>query len=72
MARRRSNTGIPGLSFSWKRATGLSAEKARLSRALGVPLTRSGRQRKLGRSLGCGVVLALMGLPLALVHLLRA
>lgn len=57
MKRRR---GIPGVSFSWRRATGLSAAKARVSRAIGVPLTRSGRQRKLGRALGCAVVLALL------------
>jgi hypothetical protein len=36
--------------FSWKRAVGLSAAKARLSRRLHVPLTRSGRQRKVGRA----------------------
>ena len=42
-----------GFSFSWRRATGYSAAKGRLSRKIGVPLTRSGRQRKLARSLGC-------------------
>jgi hypothetical protein len=45
-----------GFSFSWKRALGISAPKARLSRQLGVPLTRSGRQRKAGRALGCLVL----------------
>jgi hypothetical protein len=39
----------PGLSFSWKRAIGLSGMKARISREIGVPLTESGRERKLGR-----------------------
>jgi hypothetical protein len=34
--------------FSWKRALGTSAAKARLSRRIGVPLTRSGQQRKFG------------------------
>ncbi len=34
--------------FSWKRLIGLSAAKARISRKIGIPLTRSGRQRKLG------------------------
>jgi hypothetical protein len=34
--------------FSWKRALGISTAKARLSRRIGVPVTRSGRQRKLG------------------------
>jgi len=51
--------GIPGLSFSWKRALGLSAAKGRLSRKLGVPLTRYGRQRKMGAALGCSLVLCL-------------
>jgi hypothetical protein len=49
-----------GLSFSWRRAIGASAAKARLSRSIGIPLTRSGRERKAGRlvtsSLGAGVV----------------
>jgi hypothetical protein len=34
--------------FSWKRFVGISAFKARISRKIGIPLTRSGRQRKLG------------------------
>jgi len=42
---------LPGLSFSWRRALGVSAAKARLSRQIGVPLTAAGRQRKLGRFL---------------------
>lgn len=50
MGRRK---GIPGLSFSWKRATGLSAAKGRLSRQLGIPLTKQGRQRKAGAATGC-------------------
>ncbi len=33
MSRRRS--GIPGLSFSWRRALGISAAQARLSRKIG-------------------------------------
>lgn len=44
-----------GFSFSWKRALGISAAKGRLSRKLGIPLTRSGRQRKIGRMTGCCV-----------------
>lgn len=34
--------------FSWKRFFGLSAYKARISKQIGIPLTRSGRQRKIG------------------------
>jgi hypothetical protein len=39
--------------FSWRRLSGYSAAKSRLSRGIGIPLTRSGRQRKLGRAMGC-------------------
>lgn len=34
--------------FSWKRLLGISALKAKISRKIGIPLTKSGRQRKLG------------------------
>ena len=47
-ARRRTY----GLSFSWKRALGVSAAKGRLSRKIGIPLTKSGRERKAGRAIG--------------------
>ena len=49
-----------GFSFSWKRATGISGMKSRVSRKTGIPLTRSGRQRKVGRAAGCCVPLAFM------------
>src|SRR5258708_6829103 len=49
-----------GFSWSWKRASGLSGAKGRLSREIGIPLTRSGRERKLGRLL-MGGWLPLMG-----------
>jgi hypothetical protein len=42
--------------FSWKRAVGITRAKQRVSRATGIPWTRSGRQRKLGRMVGCGCV----------------
>lgn len=41
--------------FSWKRAVGISAAKSRISRKTGIPLTRSGRQRKMGKMMGCMV-----------------
>lgn len=60
--------------FSWKRAVGLSAAKARFSRQIGIPLTRSGRQRKLGRIVsggGCLVAaLWVISIPVAVVVLL--
>jgi len=43
--------------FSWNRLLGISAAKARISRQIGIPLTRSGRQRKLGRAMGCMTLL---------------
>lgn len=39
---------IPGLSFSWKRAFGVTKAKRRIARATGIPTSRSGRQRKYG------------------------
>jgi len=42
--RHRHNYG----GFSVSRLLGVSAAKARVGRAIGIPLTRSGRQRKLG------------------------
>jgi hypothetical protein len=60
--------------FSWKRAVGLSAAKARLSRRIGVPLTKSARQRKLGKLVsggGCLVLfLLVVSIPVALVAFL--
>ena len=38
-----------GFSFSWKRALGISAAKGKVSRTIGIPLTRSGIERKVGR-----------------------
>lgn len=48
---RRSNTGIPGLSFSWKRALGVTRAKQQFARSTGIPTTRSGMERKLGSML---------------------
>ncbi|NLN78670.1 MAG: hypothetical protein GX141_07115 [Armatimonadetes bacterium] len=39
--------------FSWKRLLGISAAKSKISRKIGIPLTRSGRQRKVGAAMGC-------------------
>ncbi len=32
--------------FSWKRATGISSMKRKISKATGVPTTKAGRKRK--------------------------
>lgn len=49
---KRSNTGIPGLSFSWKRALGVTQMKRDISKATGIPTTKAGRQRKIGKMFG--------------------
>lgn len=43
---------IPGLSFSWKRALGITKMKRKISKATGIPTTKAGRQRKLDKLLG--------------------
>ena len=64
-----------GFSFSWKRALGISGAKQRLSRKIGIPLTRSGRHRKIGRMVtkgtGCCLVLIVtLGLFIGAVKLI--
>ena len=39
---------IPGLSFSWKRALGITQAKQQFSRKTGIPTSRAGLERKIG------------------------
>lgn len=39
---------IPGLSFSLKRAIGVTALKQKVSKKTGIPLTKQGLERKIG------------------------
>ena len=52
--------------FSWKRAMGVSSAKSRVSRSIGIPLTKSGRQRKVGKAamgcMGCGCLLPVLAM----------
>lgn len=43
---------ISGLSFSWKKALGITKAKRKISKATGIPLTKSGRRNKIGKILG--------------------
>jgi len=52
--------------FSWKRFLGISAAKSRISRRIGIPLTRSGRERKIGRMVTGGGCLVILGLGIAI------
>lgn len=49
MARRNSNNLIPGLSFSWKRALGITQAKQKIARETGIPTTKAGIERKIGK-----------------------
>lgn len=44
MAKRKS--AIPGLSFSWKRALGVTSAKRKIAKATGIPTTKQGRRNK--------------------------
>ena len=39
-----------GLSFSWKRAVGITSVKQKFARKTGIPTTKSGLERKVGKS----------------------
>ena len=43
---------IPGLSFSWKRALGITKMKRKIAKATGIPTTKQGRRNKLAKNLG--------------------
>ena len=47
----KKKSGIPGLSFSLKRALGITQCKQKVSRETGIPLTRGGIERKIGSTI---------------------
>lgn len=51
MAKKKSSTGIPGLSFSWKRALGITQAKRNIARTTGLPTSQAGLERKIGKSI---------------------
>ena len=46
---------IPGLSFSLKRAVGISGLKTKVARAVGIPTTKQGLERKIGSAIIKGI-----------------
>lgn len=42
---------IPGLSFSLKRALGISQIKQKIARETGVPMSKAGLERKIGKNI---------------------
>jgi hypothetical protein len=57
---RKGKTNMNRGGFSWKRFVGISAAKSRISRSIGIPLTKSGRQRKIGKMVTGGGCLVTM------------
>ncbi len=43
--------GNYGFSFSWKRLVGISGLKNSIARKTGIPTTKGGMERKIGRSI---------------------
>ena len=39
---------IPGLTFSWKRALGITQLKQKIARETGVPTSKQGVERRIG------------------------
>lgn len=39
---------IPGVTFSWKRALGITKIKQQIARETGIPTTKQGLERKIG------------------------
>lgn len=42
---------IPGLSFSWKRAVGFTQAKQKIARKTGIPTSKAGLERKIGKTI---------------------
>lgn len=40
---------IPGVSFSWKRAVGITQVKQQIARKTGIPTSKAGLERKIGK-----------------------
>ena len=47
----KKSTPIPGLSFSLKRALGISQLKQQVARKTGIPTSKAGVERKIGNTI---------------------
>lgn len=48
---KKSSIGIPGVSFSWKRALEITQVKQKIARATGIPTSKAGVERKVGNTI---------------------
>ncbi len=46
-----SKIKIPGVSFSWKRALGITQLKQKISRKTGIPMSKREVERKIGKTI---------------------
>ena len=46
-----SKIKIPGVSFSWKRALGITKLKQQISHKTGIPMSKSGVESKIGKTI---------------------
>lgn len=42
---------IPGLTFSMKRALGITQMKQQIARKIGIPMSKQGIERKIGKAI---------------------
>ena len=47
----KNSTPIPGLSFSLKRALGITQMKQQIARKTGIPTSKAGVERKIGNTI---------------------
>ena len=47
----KRSTPIPGLSFSWKRALGITQIRQKIARTTGIPTSKVGVERKIGKAI---------------------
>lgn len=47
----KKSTPIPGLSFSLRRALGITQAKQKIARETGIPLSKAGLERKIGNAI---------------------
>lgn len=47
----KKSTPIPGLSFSLKRALGITQAKQKIAKATGIPTSKAGLERKIGNAI---------------------
>ena len=45
----KKSAPIPGVSFSLKRALGITQAKQKIARETGVPMSKAGMERKIGK-----------------------